>query len=54
MLNNARLSGIGTFQFLGCNELILDENWSGYTLLFEAIHGTDDKLPSSHGWVSAQ
>lgn len=53
MLNNARLSGIGTFQFLGCNELILDENWSGYTLLFEAIHGTDDKLPSSHGWVSA-
>lgn len=54
MLNNARLSGIGTFQFLGCNELILDQNWSGYTLLFEAIHGTDDKLPSSHGWVSVQ
>lgn len=54
MLNNARLSGIGTFQFLGCNELILDQNWSGYTLLFEAIHGTDDKLPSSHGWVSMQ
>lgn len=54
MLNNARLSGIGTFQFLGCNELILDQNWSGYTLLFEAIHGADDKLPSSHGWVSIQ
>lgn len=54
MLNETRLSGIGTFQFLGCNELILDENWSGYTLMFEAIHGTDDKLPSSHGWVSAQ
>ena len=53
MLNETRLSGIGTFQFLGCNELILDENWSGYTLMFEAIHGTDDKLPSSHGWVSA-
>ena len=46
ILNNARLSGIGTFQFLGCNELVLDETLSGYTLSFEAIHGTDDVLPS--------
>ena len=51
ILNNARLSGIGTFQFMGCNELVLDETLSGYTLTFEAIHGTDDVLPSRHGWV---
>lgn len=51
ILNNCRLSGIGTLQFLGCKELVLDENWSGYTLLFDAIHGTDDKLPTEHGWV---
>ena len=51
ILNNARLSGIGTFQFSGCNELVLDETLSGYTLSYEAIHGTDDVLPSQHNWV---
>ena len=51
ILNKARLSGIGTFQFAGCNELVLDETLSGYTLTYSAIHGTDDVLPSAHGWV---
>ncbi len=51
ILNNCRLSGIGTFQFLGCNELVLDETLSGYTLSYAAIHGTDDLLPSSHDWM---
>ena len=51
ILNNARLSGIGTFQFLGCNELVLDETLSGYTLTYFAIHGTDDVLPSQHDWI---
>lgn len=51
ILNNAKLSGIGTFQFMGCNELVLDETLSGYTLSYNAIHGTDDLLPSSHDWI---
>ena len=51
ILNKARLSGIGTFQFAGCNELVLDETLSGYTLTYSAIHGTDDVLPSTHGWI---
>lgn len=51
ILNKARLSGIGTFQFTGCNELVLDETLSGYTLSYSAIHGTDDVLPSSHDWI---
>ena len=51
ILNNARLSGIGTFQFSGCNELVLDETLSGYTLSYAAIHGTDDVLPSQHDWL---
>ena len=51
ILNKARLSGIGTFQFAGCNELVLDETLSGYTLSYSAIHGTDDVLPSQHDWV---
>lgn len=45
ILNKARLSGIGTFEFMGCNELILNEELSGYTLMYRAIHGNDDKLP---------
>ena len=44
ILNKARLSGIGTFNFLGCNQLILNEELSGYTLMYHAIHGNDDKL----------
>ena len=51
ILNNTKLTGIGTFQFTGCNELVLDENLSGYTLSYAAIHGTDDVLPSQHGWI---
>ena len=51
ILNKARLSGIGTFQFLGCTELVLDETLSGYTMTYAAIHGTDDVLPSEHGWL---
>ena len=51
ILNKARLSGIGTFQFAGCNELVLDETLSGYTLSYSAMHGTDDSLPSSHDWI---
>lgn len=51
ILNKARLSGIGTFQFAGCNELVLDETLSGYTLTYAAIHGTDDVLPSFHDWI---
>ena len=29
ILNKARLSGIGTFQFMGCNQLVLNEELSG-------------------------
>lgn len=45
ILNKAKLSGIGTFDFLGASELILDENLSGYTLTYRAVHGTDDIIP---------
>lgn len=44
ILNETRLSGIGTLHFMGANELILDENLSGYTLMYRAVHGSDDKI----------
>lgn len=46
LLNRAKLSGIGELNFMGCNMLVLDENLSGYSLAYRAIHGSDDKIPS--------
>ena len=45
ILNGARLSGIGTFNFISCNELVIDEDLCGYCLLYSAVHGVDDALP---------
>ena len=45
ILNKTRLSGIGEFQFLSCSELILNEDLSGYTLMYQAVHGSDDLIP---------
>lgn len=44
ILNNSKLSGIGELNFLGCSEIVLDENFSGYTLMYRAIHGSDDRI----------
>ena len=44
ILDKARLSGIGTFNFMGCNQLILNDTLSGYTLMYRAVHGNDDKI----------
>ena len=45
ILNNSKLTGIGTLNFMGCNELVLDEVLSGYTLSYRAVHGSDDRIP---------
>lgn len=45
ILNECRLSGIGKFQFAGCNELMLTEELSGYCLMYTATHGSDDEIP---------
>lgn len=46
ILNKTRLSGIGTLEFVSCKELLLDENLSGYTLVYRAVHGSDDSIPA--------
>lgn len=46
ILQNSKLSGIGTFQFAGCTETILNEELSGYSLQYWAIHGSDDEIPA--------
>ena len=42
ILNFNKLSGVGEFIFLGCQELILNQELAGYTLSYEAVHFTED------------
>lgn len=42
ILDGCKLSGIGTLNFVGANELVLDENLAGYCLMYTAVHGNDD------------
>lgn len=46
ILNENKLSGIGTLNFAGCNEIVLSETLSGYCLMYAATHGNDDKILS--------
>lgn len=45
ILNNSRMSGIGKLEFMGCNEIVLSEDLSGYCLMYSATHGSDDVIP---------
>ena len=43
MFNDKHLSGIGTLQFLGANQIILNDEFAGLTVMYSAIHGEEDK-----------
>lgn len=45
MFNNQKLTGIGELQFLGGNQIILTSEFAGFCLMYEAIHGGEDKAP---------
>lgn len=49
ILNRTKLTGIGTLNFAGCNELILSPDLAGYTLSYYAIHGSDDRIENNNG-----
>lgn len=44
MINNTKLTGIGTTQFNFCTNLNLNNQQMGLILEYEVIHGTDDKV----------
>ena len=54
MLDKSKLSGIGTLQFMGAQELILNQELSGYTLTYMAIHDGDDKNPLTPAEIASQ
>ena len=41
--NSIKLSGIGEYKFLGCNEAVLNEDISMYTLSYRGVHFSEDK-----------
>jgi hypothetical protein len=45
ILNEAKLSGIGTLQFMGMSEITLEENMGGYCMMYQSTHGADDVIP---------
>ena len=48
LLNGSKMSGIGTLNFLGMNELVMNETLSGYCLMYRATHGSDDFIPEEN------
>ena len=43
MINDKHLTGIGTLQFLGANQIILNDEFAGLSLMYSAIQGEEDK-----------
>ena len=43
MLDKQKMTGIGELQFLGCNQIILTDEYAGLCLMYSAIHGGEDK-----------
>ena len=43
MFNEKHLTGIGTLNFLGANQIILTDEFAGLCLIYSAVHGEEDK-----------
>ena len=43
MFNGKHLTGIGELQFLGANQMILTDEFAGLCLMYQAVHGEEDK-----------
>jgi hypothetical protein len=43
MFNDKHLSGIGKLEFLGANQMILTDEYAGLCVMYQAIHGEEDK-----------
>lgn len=43
MFNNQHLTGIGELHFMGMNQIILNSEYAGLTLMYQATHGGEDK-----------
>lgn len=46
LFNNRHLTGIGELQFIGGSQLLINDEFAGFSLLYSAVHGEDDKINS--------
>ena len=44
MFNDKHLTGIGELKFLGAAQILMTDEYAGLCLLYEAIHGEEDKI----------
>lgn len=45
MLDKQRLTGIGLLEFVGANQIILNDEFAGICLMYKTYHGNEDKKP---------
>ena len=43
MIDKTHLTGIGKLEFLGANQIILTDEYAGLCLMYQAVHGEEDK-----------
>ena len=43
MFNDRHLTGIGMLEFLGASQIVLTDEFAGICLMYQAIHGEEDK-----------
>lgn len=43
MFDNEHLTGIGELHFIGASQIILSDEFAGLTLMYQAVHGGEDK-----------
>lgn len=46
LFNNRHLSGIGQLLFLGGEQFNINNEFGGFTMIYAAVHGEDDKINS--------
>lgn len=42
MFNDKRLTGLGRLHFMGANQIILNDEFAGLSLIYQAVHGGED------------
>lgn len=49
MFDKTHLTGIGTLNFLGANQILLTDEYAGLCLMYQATHGEEDKIDAPVG-----
>ena len=44
MFDGKHLTGIGDLQFMGANQMILNDEFAGLCVMYSAVHGEEDKV----------